>query len=199
MNSKSIPQHQNLAQSGSDGWPSRIETATCLPVTCDRERGEIGHWWPDFLPDGRTALFTIFTDEGSHRIGVLDLQMGTWKHLFPGMQARYAASGHLIYFASGIYHVVPFDPSRVESRGSAVPVLATTRGIQSTGSQLASRESLLAHYGVEARPVAQRELEQELIAVDPRLPRRARGHGRGVAPRGSILRPREQLLGRCCS
>ena len=184
MNSKSIPQHQNLAQSGSDGWPSRIETATCLPVTCDRERGEIGHWWPDFLPDGRTALFTIFTDEGSHRIGVLDLQMGTWKHLFPGMQARYAASGHLIYFASGIYHVVPFDPSRVESRGSAVPVLATTRGIQSTGSQLASRGLWL---------------EQELIAVDPRLPRRARGHGRGVAPRGSILRPREQLLGRCCS
>ncbi len=107
-----------------------------IPVTTpDRERGEIGHWWPDFLPDGRTALFTIFTDEGSHRIGALDLQTGTWKHFFPGMQARYVPSGHLVYYASGIYQVVPFDPSRVEGRGLAVPVLESTRGISMTGSR----------------------------------------------------------------
>ena len=106
-----------------------------VPITTpDRERGEIGHWWPDFLPDGRTALFTIFTDEGSQRIGALDLQTGTWKHLFPGMQARYVPSGHLVYYASGIYQVVPFDPSRVEGRGSAVPVLLSTKGIGTTGS-----------------------------------------------------------------
>ena len=28
-NSKCLPRYQNLAQSGSHGWPSRIETATC--------------------------------------------------------------------------------------------------------------------------------------------------------------------------
>jgi len=106
-----------------------------VPVTSpDRERGEIGHWWPDFLPDGKSALFTVFTDEGSLRVAALDLDTRTWKHLFPGMQARYVPSGHLIYFASGIYQVVAFDPSRMEARGSAVPVLASTMGISPTGS-----------------------------------------------------------------
>jgi len=101
-----------------------------VPVTTpDRERGEIGHWWPDFLPVGKSALFTVFTDEGSHRIAALDLDTGTWKHLFPGMQARYVPSGHIVYYASGIYQVVAFDPSRIEYRGSAVPVLDGTRGI----------------------------------------------------------------------
>ena len=56
-----------------------------VPVTTpDRERGEIGHWWPDFLPDGKSAFFTVFTNEGSHRIAALDLDTGTWKHLLPG-------------------------------------------------------------------------------------------------------------------
>ena len=43
-------------------------------------------------------------------------------------------AGTSFYYASGIYQVVAFDPSRVEDRGSAVPVLASTRGIGSTGS-----------------------------------------------------------------
>ena len=107
-----------------------------VPVTTpDRQRGEIGHWWPDFLPDGKSVLFTVFTDEGSHRIAALDLDTGTWKHLFPGMQARYVPSGHIVYYASGIYQVVAFDPSRVEGRGSAVPVLESTRGISNWGSR----------------------------------------------------------------
>ena len=76
----------------------------------------------------------MFTNEGSHRIAALDLDTGTWKHLFPGMQARYVPSGHIVYYASGIYQVVAFDPSRIEHRGSAVPVLDGTRGIRPTGS-----------------------------------------------------------------
>ena len=116
-----------FAVSADGGEPVRVTTP-------DRERGEIGHWWPDFLPDGKSALFTVFTNEGSHRIAALDLDTGTWKHLFPGMQARYVPSGHIVYYASGIYQVVAFDPSRIEHRGSAVPVLDGTRGIGPTGS-----------------------------------------------------------------
>jgi len=105
-----------------------------VPVTTpDRQRGEIGHWWPDFLPDGKTAVFTIFTDEGSHRIAALDLSTGTWTHLFPGRQARYVPSGHLVFYRSGIYQVIAFDPSAGEARGSPIPVLETTRGISPTG------------------------------------------------------------------
>ena len=105
-----------------------------VPVTTpDRQRGEIGHWWPDFLPDGKTAIFTVFTDEGSHRIAALDLSTGTWEHLFPGMQARYVSSGHIVFYRSGIYQVVAFDPSGGEARGSPIPALETTRGISPTG------------------------------------------------------------------
>ena len=106
-----------------------------VPVTTpDPERGEVGHWWPDFLPDGQTALFTVFTDEGTHQIAALDLKTKTWRHLFPGMQAQYVSSGHIVYYWAGIYQAVSFDPSRLEIRGTAVPVLKNTRGIGPTGN-----------------------------------------------------------------
>jgi len=106
-----------------------------VPVTTpDPERGELGHWWPDFLPDGQTVLFTVYTDEGTQQIAALDLKTKTWQHLFPGMQAQYVSSGHVVYYRSGIYQVVPFDPSRLEVRGPAVPVLENTGGIMPTGS-----------------------------------------------------------------
>ncbi len=108
-----------------------------VPLTSpDPERGEIGHWWPDFLPDGEAALFTVYTNDGSVRIAALDLEKGTWEHLFSGMQARYVPSGHIIYYASGIYQVIAFDPSRVEARGSAVPVLQNTNGLEPLGLSL---------------------------------------------------------------
>ncbi|HSF18122.1 MAG TPA: protein kinase [Vicinamibacteria bacterium] len=100
----------------------------------DRERREVGHWWPDFLPDGTHALFTVFMDDGSHRIAVIDLGTGRWTHLFPGMQGRYEPSGHVVFFRSGIYQSVPFDSSRSEVQGGAVPVLDGTRGISPLGS-----------------------------------------------------------------
>jgi len=105
-----------------------------VPVTTpDPERGEVAHWWPDFLPDGQTALFTVYTDEGTKRIAALDLKTKTWQHLFPGMQAQYVSSGHIVYYWAGIYQAVSFDPSRLEVRGTAVPVLENTRGLRPTG------------------------------------------------------------------
>lgn len=99
----------------------------------DASRGEVGHWWPDFLPGGKNALFTVFTDKGTPLVAALDLESLTWKHLFPGMRARYARSGHVIYHLSGIYQVVPFDPVRVEALGPPVPILPDTRGLTPTG------------------------------------------------------------------
>ena len=123
----------------SGHWQSGFSTVSAAggdPVSVtspDPERGEAGHWWPDFLPDGKTALFTVSTDEGSHHIAALDLDTGTWEHLFPGMRAHYASSEHIVYYASGIYKVVAFDPFLGEARGSAVPVLESTRGLSPTG------------------------------------------------------------------
>ena len=105
------------------------------PVTVpDAARGEVGHWWMDFLLGGKTGVFTVFTDEGTHRLAVLDVESRTWRHLVPGMQGRYVPSGHILYYASGIYQAVAFDPLRGEVVGMAVPVLEGTRALSPTGS-----------------------------------------------------------------
>lgn len=105
------------------------------PVTVpDAARGEVGHWWVDFLPGGKTGVFTVFTDEGTHRLALLDVESRTWRHLFPGMQGRYVPSGHILYYASGIYQAVAFDPLRGEVLGTAVPVLEGTRALNPRGS-----------------------------------------------------------------
>jgi dipeptidyl aminopeptidase/acylaminoacyl peptidase len=106
-------------------------------TTPDRERDEAGHWGPEFLPDGRTVLFTVWTNEGSlskARIAALDTESGAWRHLFQGAQARYAASGHIVYYTSGIYQVAPFDLSHLEVTAPAVPVLENTRTPDVKGS-----------------------------------------------------------------
>ena len=49
------------------GTPKRLTTP-------DRAAGELGHWWPDPLPDARHIVFTAFrTPVDESRIGVLDL------------------------------------------------------------------------------------------------------------------------------
>ena len=106
-------------------------------TTPDASRGEIAHWWPDFLPDGKTVLFTIATNEGfdKFRIGALDMSTGTWRDLFPGVAARYVPSGHILYYRSGIYQVAPFDLSRLERTGPAVPALEGTKTISPVGGE----------------------------------------------------------------
>ncbi len=106
-------------------------------TTPDREREEVGHWWPEFLPNGQTVLFTIWTNEGSlskSRIAALDIESGVWRHLFQEAQARYASSGHIVYYTSGIYQVAPFALSRLEVMGPAIPVLENTRTPAVTGN-----------------------------------------------------------------
>jgi serine/threonine-protein kinase len=58
----------------SGGSPSVVTTP-------DAEQGETAHHWPEILPDGKTALFTILTNEGSPRIGLLSLETGEYRVL----------------------------------------------------------------------------------------------------------------------
>lgn len=112
----------------SDG--GEPERATVL----EPDQGDVGHWWPDFLPDGKTALITIFKNDATQVIAALDMASGARKVLFPGMRARYIGSGHVVYYHAGIYQAVPFDAERLEVAGNAVPVLDGTRGLGPTGS-----------------------------------------------------------------
>jgi eukaryotic-like serine/threonine-protein kinase len=89
----------------------------------DRRKGEYSHRWPEILPGGRAALFTIWT-AGSFddaRIAVLSLHTGEHRVLIEGgAHARYIPSGHLVYARTGGLLAVPFDLRRLEVTGLPV-------------------------------------------------------------------------------
>jgi serine/threonine-protein kinase len=94
----------------------------------DRAKGEVDHLWPEMLPHGRAVLFTISAPIGgldAAQVAVLDLESRTHKVLVRGgSHAHYVSSGHLVYAAAESLMAVGFDPTRLETRGSPVPVIA---------------------------------------------------------------------------
>jgi serine/threonine-protein kinase len=87
-----------------------------------------GEWdinWPEFLPDGRSLLFTSYrgiSPDNCH-IEVLDLATRTRKTVVENASfARYLPTGHLIYGHGSDAHVAPFDAERHVVTGPAVPV-----------------------------------------------------------------------------
>jgi serine/threonine-protein kinase len=92
--------------------------------TPDPSQGEFAHLWPDILPNGKTALFTILTGTGIPRIGLLSLETGEYRVLLEGGSfARYVPTGHLAYVSEGVLLAAPFDLERLEVTGKPVPIL----------------------------------------------------------------------------
>ena len=94
------------------------------------EDGEIGHYWPEVLPNGSDLLFTrVLGFLGDNQLAVVSLETGEQRDLsLPGEMARYSGSGHLVYSASrssvgvggGAYDVLaaPFDTEHLELTGA---------------------------------------------------------------------------------
>ena len=93
----------------------------------DRAQGEANHAWPEILPGGDAVLFTITSQTGgidAAQVAVRDLRTGTQRVLVRGgSRAHYVATGHLVYVAAGTLHAIRFDLNRLETYGTAVPVL----------------------------------------------------------------------------
>jgi eukaryotic-like serine/threonine-protein kinase len=87
----------------------------------NRETGEADHLWPQFLPGGKTVLFTITAvtgDMDAASVAVLDLASGRSKVIVRGgSQAHYVAGGHLVYMARGALWGIAFDATRLETAG----------------------------------------------------------------------------------
>ena len=101
--------------------PAGVGEPTVL-TTLLSEQGETGHLLPSALPGGRALLFTIGAPQGADaQIALLDLQTGQRTTLLKGgSDARYVASGHLVYSTSGGLSAVRFDLTRRELSGSPV-------------------------------------------------------------------------------
>ena len=110
-----------LQQVAAGGGPVTVLTRP------DRRRGEFDHVWPEAMPDGRTALFTILPITGgvdAAQITAFDLQTHTQTMVMRGgSHARYVASGHLVYAAGGMLRAVAFDPDTRTTRGTPLPVI----------------------------------------------------------------------------
>ena len=91
----------------------------------DSKNGELGHWWPQFLPDGKHVVFTSFsTPIEKSRVMVYSIATGRQRVLVEGGNfGRVLTSGHLLYARANGIAGVPFDLGRAEITGPEAPVL----------------------------------------------------------------------------
>jgi serine/threonine protein kinase len=93
----------------------------------NREKGEIAHLLPHFLPDGNTVLFSIRTSPFSRNdplIAVLSLETMQWETVIEeGADARYSPTGHIVFARQGMIMAAPFNLNRLKVKGEPKPIL----------------------------------------------------------------------------
>ncbi len=109
------------------------------------------HMWPEFLPGGGAVLFTIRSGLGAanSQIAILDMDTGIHEILISqGGQARYAATGHIVYGVDDQLMAARFDPDMRTLLSDPVPVLEGVVPSDSGAAAFAfSDEGSLAYVG----------------------------------------------------
>jgi eukaryotic-like serine/threonine-protein kinase len=102
------------------------------------EKGEVSHRSPEFLPGGKSLLFTAGTSsfnwgEEAH---VVALQENSdRRELITGaVSPKYAATGHLVYAQGGNVLAAPFDAQRLAITGPAAPLVEGVLQSRITGA-----------------------------------------------------------------
>jgi eukaryotic-like serine/threonine-protein kinase len=113
------------------------------PVTAlDEEGGETQHWYPWFLPDGRSFLyFSVGAPGDATRsravmVGSLDAPGVPGRLLVePGSNAKFA-NGHLLFARGGTLVAQVLDPETLELEGEPAPVVESLQiaGLGATGT-----------------------------------------------------------------
>src|SRR5262249_26837363 len=100
--------------------------------------GHVTQRWPQMLPGGRAVIYT-----GSPTVDTFDeacLVVQTIDGSSPrsltcgGYGWRYAPTGHVLYIHQGWLFALPFDVTRLEISGSAVPILSGVAGADTSGA-----------------------------------------------------------------
>ena len=115
-----------------------LETLT----TPSSARGEVGHMFPEVLPDDKAVLLTITNADSfeSSKIAVHAFGGGQARVLLDGgKDPRYISSGHLVYARGSTLMAVPFDVQTRQIHGTPVAVLDEVR--HSTASHFAVARS----------------------------------------------------------
>jgi len=131
----------------------------------DTSKGELGHWWPQILPDGEHVIFTAYrTPIERSTIEVLSLSTGQRKVLFTGgVFGFYVPAGYLIYAAGEAIRAVPFDLKRLSVTGTALSVVDSVAMNPTDGAVAfdVSEDGTLAYM-----PLSSYVTESNLVFVD---------------------------------
>jgi serine/threonine-protein kinase len=108
------------------------------------------HRWPYILPGRDVVLFNASAAYGNYEqaeIAAISLKDHRRKTLLAhaGMYPRYLASGHLVYVTKGSLFAAPFDPERLEARGTPTMLEEVASNLNLGSAQLDfSRTGILA-------------------------------------------------------
>ena len=135
-----------------------------VPVTTlEPSKNEISHRWPCFLPDGRHFLFlagSVFTstENPTNTVQVGSLDSRETRTLLHAHAGACYASGHILFLRQNTLMAQPFDLTRLELAGNAVPVADPVQEAEifSRGLFSASENGRLAF--VEGRAGGERQL-----------------------------------------
>ena len=97
---------------------------------------EAGHSQPQWLPDGKTLLFTAFGPSSGSTIVALRQGASERQTIVTGaVHARYVESGYLTYLdeRSDVLMAVPFSASSLQTTGQAVRIAEGVASVGSTG------------------------------------------------------------------
>ena len=103
----------------------RVRAAGGTPEVLTTPKPGEDHDFPFALPGRNAILFTLVSQGAPNQIVLLSLDTRQETRLIQsGSNARYVASGHLLYVADGSMRAVAFDLNRLEVRGEAVAVVS---------------------------------------------------------------------------
>jgi len=85
----------------------------------DAAKGELGHWWPQILPDGDHVLFTAYrTPLDTATIEVLTISSGERRVILTGgVYGFYVPTGHLLFAVGESIRAVPFELDTLRVNG----------------------------------------------------------------------------------
>lgn len=126
----------------------------------DSARGEV-YRWPEVLPSGRAAVFTI-ADGTGFRLAVVSLESGSVRDLgLEGTSPHFVPPNYLIFARmDGALLGVPFHPTRLELEGPVFPVTdGVMVGLGGAAKLSLSRSGILAYVPEAAE-------DRSLVMVD---------------------------------
>ena len=139
----------------------KVEAAGGTPVALTHPGDQEGHQVPNALPGGRYVLFAVSQASTAPFIESVDLSTGTRKRLLEGNDPQYLAGGRLAFTRAGRLYTAPFDVTRLEVTGPAVPAsdeIVVTE-VQNRGALAVAEDGTMAYVPATA-------LSGELVLVD---------------------------------